>query len=88
MKICWRGRSRADGIPRPVDLALFRRRQMLRIVLRDVLRFADLSETTEDLSNLADAILNAAWRGYPPRIWRSTAGNFPSSRWASSAGAS
>jgi [glutamine synthetase] adenylyltransferase / [glutamine synthetase]-adenylyl-L-tyrosine phosphorylase len=52
----------ANGIPRPVDLALFRRRQLLRILLRDVLQFADVSETTEDLSNLADAILNATWR--------------------------
>lgn len=52
----------ADGIPRPIDLAMFRRKQLLRIVLRDALRFADLSETTEDLSNLADAILNASWR--------------------------
>ncbi len=52
----------ADGIPRPVDLALFRRRQLLRILLRDALQFADVSETTEDLSNLADAILNATWR--------------------------
>ncbi len=52
----------ADGVPRPVDLALFRRRQLLRIVLRDVLRFADLSETAEDLSSLADAILNVTWR--------------------------
>jgi len=51
----------ANGIPRPVDLALFRRRQLLRILLRDVLQFADVSETTEDLSNLADAILNATW---------------------------
>ncbi len=52
-----------DGeTPRPVDLALFRRRQLLRIVLRDVLRYADLSETAEDLSNLADAILNVTWR--------------------------
>jgi glutamate-ammonia-ligase adenylyltransferase len=50
------------GPLRAVDLALFRRRQILRIVLRDILRFADLSETTEDLSNLADAILNVAWR--------------------------
>ena len=50
------------GTPRPVDLALFRRRQLLRIVLRDVLRFADLSETAEDLSNLADAILNVTCR--------------------------
>jgi len=51
----------SDGVPRPVDLALFRRRQLLRILLRDVLQFADVSETTEDLSNLADAILNATW---------------------------
>jgi len=48
----------AEGLPRAVDFALFRRRQILRIVLRDVLKFADLSETAEDLSNLADAILN------------------------------
>ena len=54
--------SLGDRAPRPVDLALFRRRQLLRIVLRDVLRHADLSETAEDLSNLADAILNVTWR--------------------------
>jgi glutamate-ammonia-ligase adenylyltransferase len=54
--------SLGDMTPRPVDLALFRRRQLLRIVLRDVLRYADLSETAEDLSNLADAILNVTWR--------------------------
>ncbi|MDE3198763.1 MAG: glutamine-synthetase adenylyltransferase, partial [Acidobacteriota bacterium] len=47
--------------PRPIDLALFRRKQILRIVLRDVLRYADLSETAEDLSNLADAIVNVTW---------------------------
>jgi glutamate-ammonia-ligase adenylyltransferase len=52
----------ATGIPRPVDLALFRRRQLLRILLRDVLQYADVSETTEDLSNLADAIVNATWQ--------------------------
>ncbi len=51
-----------NATPRPVDLALFRRRQLLRIVLRDVLKYADLSETAEDLSNLADAILNVTWR--------------------------
>jgi glutamate-ammonia-ligase adenylyltransferase len=44
------------------DLAAFRRRQLLRIVLRDTLGFATLSETTAELSNLADAILNAAYR--------------------------
>jgi [glutamine synthetase] adenylyltransferase / [glutamine synthetase]-adenylyl-L-tyrosine phosphorylase len=56
-------RSLADAAPRAIDLSLFRRRQLLRIVLRDVLRYADLSETAEDLSNLADAILNVTWRG-------------------------
>ncbi|HKD05291.1 MAG TPA: hypothetical protein VKB79_05245 [Bryobacteraceae bacterium] len=50
------------GMPNAADLALFRRKQILRIALRDVLRFADLSETAEDLSNLADAILNVTWR--------------------------
>jgi glutamate-ammonia-ligase adenylyltransferase len=50
------------GMPQAADLALFRRKQILRIMLRDVLRFADLSETAEDLSNLADAILNVTWR--------------------------
>ena len=54
--------SLGDRTPRPVDLALFRRCQLLRIVLRDVLYYADLSETAEDLSNLADAILNVTWR--------------------------
>jgi len=53
---------------RPVDLALFRRKQILRIVLRDIMRFADLSETTEDLSNLADAILNVAWTSVRARL--------------------
>ena len=48
---------------------------MLRIVLRDALRFADLSETTEDLSNLADAILNATWRR-SGMTCRSDAGEF------------
>ena len=60
----------ADGVPRAIDFALFRRKQLLRIVLRDVLRFADLSETTEDLSNLADAILNFAWRAVRSELRR------------------
>ncbi len=52
----------SGSVPRPEDLALFRRKQLLRIVLRDVLGFADLSETAEDLSSLAGAILNVTWR--------------------------
>ena len=42
-------------------------------MLRDVLRFADLSETTEDLSNLADAILNVTWRAVRRELARERA---------------
>ncbi|RDJ92973.1 hypothetical protein B4Q13_25120 [Lacticaseibacillus rhamnosus] len=42
------------------DLALFRRRELLRIVLRDGLRIGTLAEITEEISNLADAILGRA----------------------------
>ncbi len=47
----------ASGIPSPLTLSLFRRREILRILLRDVQGFCTLPETTEELSNLADAIL-------------------------------
>jgi glutamate-ammonia-ligase adenylyltransferase len=40
-----------------VLLARFRRRELLRIYLRDIRRTATLVETTEELSNLADAVL-------------------------------
>ena len=50
-----------DAVPQAAELAAFRRTQLLRIMLRDVLRIADLPETIEDLSNLADAILNVTW---------------------------
>jgi glutamate-ammonia-ligase adenylyltransferase len=52
----------APGVPAAVDLARFRRRQLLRIVLRDVLGVATLSEITEELSNLADAVLDLTYR--------------------------
>jgi len=45
-----------------IDLARFRRRQLLRIVLRDVLGAATLADVTAELSNLADAILGVAYR--------------------------
>jgi glutamate-ammonia-ligase adenylyltransferase len=38
-------------------LARFRRRELLRIYLQDIRRTSTLVETTEDLSNLADAVL-------------------------------
>src|ERR1019366_4688786 len=49
------------GAPAAVDLARFRRQQLLRIVLRDVTGVATLSEVTEELSNLADAILDVTY---------------------------
>jgi glutamate-ammonia-ligase adenylyltransferase len=41
-------------------LARFRRRELLRTYLHDIRRFHTLVETTEELSNLADAILDYA----------------------------
>jgi [glutamine synthetase] adenylyltransferase / [glutamine synthetase]-adenylyl-L-tyrosine phosphorylase len=52
----------SHGGPSALDLAGFRRRALIRIVLRDVLGMAVLSEITEELSNLADAILDVAYR--------------------------
>jgi [glutamine synthetase] adenylyltransferase / [glutamine synthetase]-adenylyl-L-tyrosine phosphorylase len=48
-------------IPPAEVLALFRRRQIMRILLRDVLRYATLSDIVEELSNLADAILEQSY---------------------------
>jgi glutamate-ammonia-ligase adenylyltransferase len=52
----------SQSVPTALELAGFRRRQLFRIVLRDVLGMAVLSEITEELSNLADAILDVAYR--------------------------
>ncbi|MBV9497852.1 MAG: hypothetical protein JO138_00620 [Acidobacteriaceae bacterium] len=57
--------QRQTGAPAPTarELALFRRKEVLRIVLRDRLQIAPLSSVTEELSNLADAILDQALAG-------------------------
>jgi glutamate-ammonia-ligase adenylyltransferase len=55
----------AAGAPEaaaPLHMAEFRRRQILRIMLRDILGFAALPEVTEELSILADTIMNASYR--------------------------
>ncbi len=44
-------------LPPEVLLARFRRRELLRIYLHDIRRTATVVETTEELSNLADAVL-------------------------------
>lgn len=43
-------------------LARFRRRELLRVFLHDIRRLATISEITEEISNLADAILEYALR--------------------------
>src|SRR5437016_5478743 len=49
------------GAPLALSLAMFRRRQILRILVRDVLGVGTLSEITEALSNLADGILDVSY---------------------------
>ncbi len=44
------------------EFAAFRREQILRILLRDLHGYAPLSEVTEELSHLAGAVLECAWR--------------------------
>jgi [glutamine synthetase] adenylyltransferase / [glutamine synthetase]-adenylyl-L-tyrosine phosphorylase len=48
------------GVPTAVELAQFRRRQLLRIALRDVLGVATLTDVTGELSSLADAMLDVS----------------------------
>jgi glutamate-ammonia-ligase adenylyltransferase len=61
------GKERRD-MPSALDLARFRRRQLLRICLRDVMGIAGLAEVTEELSNLADAILDFTYRSIRTRL--------------------
>ena len=53
--------SLAPGVPHPLELARFRRRHILRIVVRDVLGLGTLPEITGELSELADAIVESAY---------------------------
>jgi [glutamine synthetase] adenylyltransferase / [glutamine synthetase]-adenylyl-L-tyrosine phosphorylase len=51
-----------------IDFARFRRRHLLRILLRDVHGVATLGDVTDELSNLADAILDVAYRRIRSRL--------------------
>jgi len=55
-------KNQTEEKPLAFSLALFRRQQIMRILLRDVLGLASLTETTEELSNLADAILHLSYK--------------------------
>jgi glutamate-ammonia-ligase adenylyltransferase len=56
------GLERAAASEMATTCARFRRRRLLRIFLRDVLGLATLSEVTDDLSVLADTVLESAAR--------------------------
>ncbi len=49
------------GLPPPVELAKFRRRQILRIMIRDVMGLGTLPEITGELTAAADAIVEVAY---------------------------
>src|SRR3984893_9572674 len=49
------------GVPPPVELAKFRRRQILRIMIRDVMGFGTLPEITGELTAVADVIVEVAY---------------------------
>ena len=51
-----------SGVPSAENLARFRRRQLPRIVVRDGWGIATLSDIAEELSNLADSILDVTYR--------------------------
>ena len=55
-------KKRPGQMPEALAMALFRRQQILRILLRDVLGLCSLSDTTEELSHLADVILDVSYR--------------------------
>jgi glutamine synthetase adenylyltransferase len=50
-----------EGLPAPFEFARFRRRQLLRILIRDVLALGTLPEITGELTALADTIVEAAY---------------------------
>jgi [glutamine synthetase] adenylyltransferase / [glutamine synthetase]-adenylyl-L-tyrosine phosphorylase len=58
--------------PDPLPFARFRRQQILRILIRDVLGFGGLSDITAELSALADAIVETAY----DRIHRDLVGRY------------
>src|SRR5579872_5651754 len=49
------------GLPPPLEFARFRRRQLLRILVRDVLGLGTLPEITGELTALADTIVETAY---------------------------
>jgi glutamate-ammonia-ligase adenylyltransferase len=80
---CYRFSTMAFELPPAIFLARFKRREYLRITLRDVLNLATLSDTCLELSNLADVLIERALRLCAQRLenlygvpqWRDASGN-------------
>ena len=56
------------GLPAPLELARFRRHQLLRILIRDVLGLGTLPEITGELTTLADTIVETAYQRIRQRL--------------------
>lgn len=65
-----RFRARSFESDISVLLARFKRREYLRIMLRDVLKIAPLAETTAEISALADVLIEQALRDADSRLLR------------------
>jgi len=65
-----RFRSRSFETDVSLLLARFKRREYVRIMLRDVLKIAPLSETTAEISALADVLIEEALREAESRLQR------------------
>ncbi|MCX7605270.1 MAG: glutamine-synthetase adenylyltransferase [Bryobacteraceae bacterium] len=70
-----------DEVPEPLRLAAFRRKQILRIMLRDTLGFGGLAEITEELSLLAEAVLDAVYARLRRRLERQHGAPPPGAPW-------
>ena len=53
-------RERRVATPTTFELALFRRKELMRLVVRDAVGYGSLAEITQELSDLADALLDCA----------------------------
>ena len=84
----YRFATMAFELPPPVILSRFKRREYLRITLRDVLGLATLTETTLELSDLADVLIERALRVCAQRLenefgipqWKDAAGQIAPAR--------
>ncbi len=65
-----RFRARSFESDVPLLLAAFKRREYVRIMLRDVLKLAPLAETTAEISGLSDVIIEDALREAARRLER------------------